>query len=109
MMSLPHVFYLAGWLPSVVCIIVVYLGSSLCGSLLADSISSLPGNSDFTQNIEFSLPFIILGGEVWYVAAEVLFILSCMVQCCSGIVEIAHSLDAVIARYITSSMSFQLL
>ena len=69
------------------------------GTLLSDAISSIPGNTEFDQNIEFSLVFGILGGETWYVAAEVMFVVSCMIQCSTGIVQCAHTLDGIIARY----------
>jgi hypothetical protein len=61
-------------------------------------ISSIPGNANYDENIEFSLAFGILGGENWYVVAEVLFVVSCMIQCSTGIVQCAHSLDGIIAR-----------
>ena len=100
MMSLPHVFFNAGILPSTLCCLWVFVGSSLCGTVLSEAISSLPGNSDFDSNIEFSLAFLVLGDELWYILAEMLFLASCMVQCFSGIVEVAHTIDAVLASSI---------
>ena len=100
MMSLPHVFFHAGILPASLCCLWVFVGSSLCGTILSEAISSLPGNADFDNNIEFSLVFWLLGDKMWFVAAEMLFLASCMVQCFSGIVEVAHTIDAVLASSI---------
>ena len=100
MMSLPHVFFHAGILPATICCLWVFVGSSLCGTILSEAISSLPGNADFDNNIEFSLAFLLLGGEMWFILAEMLFLASCMVQCFSGIVEVAHTIDAVLASSI---------
>ena len=97
MMSLPHVYSNAGYVPSLLCTLWIYVGSSFCGTLIAEVVSSFPGNAKFDKNIEFSAAFSRLGGHWWSVLAESLFILSCMVQCFSGIVEVAHSLDTIIA------------
>ena len=100
MMGLPHVVSQAGLIPSIVVIAWVCLTASLCGSLLADSISSIPGNLDFTQQIEFSTAFQILGGEDWYFFAESFFVVSCLVQACAGIVETAQSIDSFVASFL---------
>ena len=60
----------------------------------------LPGNSDFNQTIDFSSAFRLCVGEDWYVIAETLFLMSCAVQACSGIVEAAQSLDGFMASFL---------
>jgi hypothetical protein len=68
--------------------------------MLAEAIAMLPGNSDFSQSIDFSSAFRLCVGEDWYVVAETLFLMSCAVQACSGIVEAAQSLDGFIASFL---------
>jgi amino acid permease len=100
MMGLPRVFAQAGLIPSVVTIVWIAITSSLCGSFLADSISSIPGNKSFDKQIQFSSAFEILAGRNWFILAEICFVLSCLVQACAGIVECAHSLDGFIASFL---------
>lgn len=100
MMGLPHLFHVAGILPVVSSILLVFLGASLTGSLLSDSIASIPGNKDFNRNLSFSKAFKIIVGVQWYFLAESLFVLSCMVQACASLVETAQSLDGFIASFL---------
>ena len=100
MMGLPHLFHAAGIVPVVSCILVVCCCASLCGTLLADSIQRISGNRSFRKGINFSSAFRLIVGEDWYVVAETLFIMSCMVQACAAIVETAQSLDGFLASFV---------
>eukprot|EP01038_Epipyxis_sp_PR26KG_P009537 gene9537-12845_t len=100
MMGLPHIFHQAGLIPSVICIILVCICSSLCSTFLAESIASIDGNHDYSRNIDFSHAFRIIVGKQWYVVAESLFLISCSVQACAGIVETAQSLDGFLASFL---------
>jgi hypothetical protein len=100
MMGLPQIFQDAGLIPTIVCIIVVCICSSIGTTLLADSIASIPGNKNFTRPINFSSAFRIIVGSQWFKVTETLFIMSCMVQACASLVETAQSLDGFIASFI---------
>jgi amino acid permease len=100
MMSIPHLFQAAGWLPTTVCIVMCTIGSSLCATFLADAISSIPGNENFDQNIEFGTAFRKIIGDDAYLLSEILFLISCMVQACAGLVEAAQGLDGFIASFV---------
>lgn len=100
MMGLPHLFHVAGIVPVVVAIVLVFFGSSLVGTLLADAIASIPGNSDYNRHLSFSKAFKIILGERWYILAETFFLISCLVQACAAIVETAQSLDGFIASFV---------
>ena len=100
MMGLPHIFHAAGIIPAVSCILAVCGCASLCGTMLADSIQRIPGNRSFNKNVNFSTAFRLVVGEDWYVVAETLFIMSCMVQACAAIVETAQSLDGFLASFV---------
>jgi len=47
---------------------------------------------------------MFLEGERWYVVAEILFIISCMTQCASGLVVTAHSIDGILARFVEKKL-----
>lgn len=100
MMGLPHLFHVAGIVSVVVAIVLVFVGSSLVGTLLADAIASIPGNSDYNRHLSFSKAFKIVLGERWYILAESFFLVSCLVQACAAIVETAQSLDGFIASFV---------
>ena len=100
MMGVPHLFRAAGIIPSVTCILSVCCCASLCGTFLAESIQGIKENRNFGKNVNFSLAFRIVVGEDWYVIAETLFVMSCMVQACAAIVETAQSLDGFLASFV---------
>lgn len=103
MLQFPFLFQQAGIIPTIVCILFVFLCSTLNGTLLADSIASIPGNKNFTRNVEFSTAFRLTAGDSWYILAEGLFVISCVVQACAGLVEAAQSLDSILASYLLGS------
>lgn len=51
------------------------------------------------MGIDFSTAFNLLLGDHWYAVAETLFILSCMVQSCSAIVQMSQCLDALMSSF----------
>ena len=109
MMGLPRLFVNAGIIPSSIAILVVASISGFGGTILSDSISSIPGNSMFERQIEFSSAFQVLGGDHWYLLAESFFVISCLIQACSGLVETSQSIDSFIAGFIWGeTYAFQL-
>jgi len=100
MLGFPHLFQKAGLIPVILMIILVYICSSFCGTMLADAISSIPCNKKFERDVDFSTAFhIIVGGE-WYVLTQTLFLISCFVQAVAAIVESAQSIDGILASFI---------
>ena len=100
MMGLPAIYRAAGLLPTTVCIILVFLCSSLTGSLLSESIQRLNNNKNFDKNIDFPRAFSEIVGHKWHMLVEVLVIISCSVNACAGIVETAQSLDSFLASFV---------
>lgn len=100
MMSLPLLFQKAGIVPVVGCIVLMCICSSINGTMLSEVIASIPGNSDFSEGIEYSSAFdIVIGASAYYIA-ESLFLSACMVQALTGLVETAQSLDSFLASYL---------
>lgn len=100
MLGFPSLFQQAGIIPVVCAILFVCVASSFCGTFLADSIASIPGNQQFRKNIDFSSAFRHTVGEDWYAVAETLFLIACGVQACAGIVGAAQSLDGFLASFL---------
>jgi len=100
MMGLPLLFKNAGVLPSCAAILFIGCCSGLCGTLLAETLSLIPGNSNFNKQIEFSSAFRLIIGGRWYKLSEALLMVMCMVQAISGLVETAQSLDSFFASFV---------
>jgi amino acid permease len=100
MMSLPQVFASAGYIPASLCILIVWIASSITGSLFAQAISEIPGNQKFTKNITYATAFRTLVDQNSAIIAERIFILACFIQCSAGIVQASQSLDSFIASYL---------
>ena len=97
MLGFPNLFQRAGLVPSIVCILFICVCASLSGTLLADAIASIPGNRAFSRNVDFSSAFRLIMGEDWYIVAETLFLVCCVVTAVAGIVETAQSIDGFFA------------
>lgn len=57
MMAIPQVFQQAGVIPTLVCIALVCVCSSVTTTMMSDTIASIPGNSDFDKPITFASAF----------------------------------------------------
>lgn len=100
MMSLPTIFRSAGIIPTTICILCVWLWSTLCGLFLSESFQKVKGNVKFDKNMNFASAFKHLAGPAWYVLVRNLVILSCMANAVAAIVETAQTLDGFLASFI---------
>lgn len=100
MMSLPNLFNKAGIIPVILFIIFVCVSTSLCVCMLADTLSSYPGNKNFAKSLDFSTACHISIGSRWAMFVETLFLISCGVQACAGIVETSQSLDGFLSSFL---------
>jgi hypothetical protein len=57
------------------------------------------GNRNFELNVDFSSSFRLLLGGKWYAAEETIFVLSCMVQACTAIVQVAQCIDSMLGSF----------
>ena len=103
MMSLPQVFWTAGIVPTIATIVAVCVASSFTGTHFAEAISRVPLNSNYTLNLDYSTAFQLLVGTKFARVTEVVFICACMIQCSTGIVQAAQSLDSFLASYLIGS------
>ena len=100
MMTLPILFRSAGFLPTVSCILVVFVCTSLCGTFLTEAMQQIPGNREFRRNLDFAQAFRIVAGEHWYHPVQMLVIVSCMSQIFAAIVETSQALDGFLASFV---------
>jgi amino acid permease len=100
MMSLPSLFRAAGIIPTVVCILFIFLCSTLVGLFLGESIQGVPGNKEFRRNLDFSQVFGQVAGEKWYHIVQMLVVLSCMSQIFTAVVETSQALDGFLASFV---------
>ena len=100
MMTLPSLFRAAGFLPTVLCILFVFVCSSLCGTFLSEAIQKIPGNREFRRNLDFAQAFRIIAGEEWYHPVQILVIVSCLSQIFAAIVETSQGLDSFLASFV---------
>ena len=100
MMSLPTLFRAAGFMPTVTCILIVFVCTSLCGTFLTEAIQQIPGNREFRRNLDFAQAFRIVAGEQWYHPVQILVIVSCLSQIFAAIVETSQALDSFLASFV---------
>lgn len=100
MLGIPRLFQQAGLIPTSCCIIFIYACATLCGTLFSDAISAIPGNKTFDRHVDFSTAFRLIIGIEFYVIAETLFLITCVVQAIAAIVESAQSVDGFLASFL---------
>lgn len=59
-----------------------------------------PGNKNYALGVDFSTAFKLLLGDRWCSVAELLFVMSCMVQATSAIVQTSQTLDSLLASFL---------
>lgn len=100
MLGIPRLYQQAGLIPTTICIVFIYLCATLSGTLFSDAISSIPGNKSFDRHVDFSTAFKLIIGFEFYVIAETLFLITCVVQAVAAIVEAAQSVDGFLASFL---------
>jgi len=98
--AFPLLFQQAGIIPVTATIALIFIISTLSSTLLADTISKLPGNRTFSRNVSYSRAFRIIMGDEAYILAESLFLISCGVQAVAAIVAVAQSIDSLLSSVI---------
>ena len=70
LMGLPLLYRQAGILPVTLSIVIICVCSSFTGTLLSEAIARIPGNADFSMNLEYSNAFDVIMGKKWYYLLE---------------------------------------
>lgn len=88
--NLPNMFVESGWLLPIICLVVVWLLTSMSASMLCEAMAKMPGNANFAGRAEYTSVVRHYFGQRWYVAAQIA--LNGALQCQSIICVIQSSL-----------------
>lgn len=69
--QLPCMFIEAGWLAPVICLLSVWVMTSISASMYTQAMSFMPGNSQFDKRYEYSTIVHYYFGRGWYIAAQI--------------------------------------
>ena len=69
--QLSNLFVESGWLPPLLCILAVYLMTTLSASMYAEAMRHIPGNERFRGRVEYSTIVDYYFGRTWYRMAQV--------------------------------------
>jgi amino acid permease len=99
MLTLPATFARSGIIPTIATLLFVCLLCALCSLHMANTISKLPRNDDFQQEVEFSEAFRSFWGNRWFLLSQVLFY--CCVTCLniSSIVDTSQVVDTFFGHW----------
>lgn len=100
MLDFPAIFQKAGYIPCLLCLFFVCLISSICATLLCDTMARIPGNESFDKRVEFSDIFRHFLGRRWFVITQLAFFLCLLSQNVAAIVSTAQVLDSLVATMI---------
>ena len=67
--SLPNAFVEAGWLLPLLCLLAVYLMTTLSACMYCEAMERMPGNAGFRGRAEYSTVVDYYFGRRWYLAA----------------------------------------
>jgi Transmembrane amino acid transporter protein len=99
MLTLPVTFVKSGLIPTVFTLLFVCFLSSFCCLNMAKTISKVPGNANFKQEVEYSEAFRYFWGERWNYITQVLFFVCVLCLEVSAIVDTAHVVDTFLGHW----------
>ncbi|KAG7361659.1 hypothetical protein IV203_036760 [Nitzschia inconspicua] len=100
MLALPDTYQRSGLIPTTLVIIFVCVLSALCCLHMSNTISKVPGNSNFTNDIGFSECFRYFWGQRSFMYTQLLFF--CCITCLnvSSIVDTAQVVDTFLGHWV---------
>jgi Transmembrane amino acid transporter protein len=98
MMEIPSIFQEAGWLPPMICLIVVCIVATLSSTMLCEAMSAIPGNEHFEDRVELTTLAKFYFGRVGFYITLTLFVLSLQAVNIASIVVSAQTMDLTIVR-----------
>ncbi|CAB9498574.1 expressed unknown protein [Seminavis robusta] len=99
MLHLPATFHRSGLIPTLFVLIFVCILAALCSLHMANTISKVPGNSNFKEEVEYAEVFRFFWGERAYMLAQLLFFLCISCLNISSIVDTAQTVDTALGNY----------
>ena len=108
MLDLPATFQRSGVVPTCSVLIFVCVLSALCSLHMANVISKVPGNADFSRTVEYSDAFRIFWGQKAYILTHVAFFVCITCLNISSVVDTAQIIDQIIAHVFGYTSAFRL-
>lgn len=93
MVTMPLLFQQAGWFSNVVMLVVIYLLSTVAGTMLCEAMQRIPGNYNFGMRYEFATVVRHYWGQRAYVIFQVLYNLSMQASNIASMIISAQILD----------------
>eukprot|EP01113_Clastostelium_recurvatum_P042896 TRINITY_DN7000_c0_g1_i1.p1 TRINITY_DN7000_c0_g1~~TRINITY_DN7000_c0_g1_i1.p1 ORF type:complete len:499 (-),score=171.10 TRINITY_DN7000_c0_g1_i1:74-1570(-) len=107
-LSIPIVFQQAGWLPTTLVLAAFTFISSFSATLLAESLSLIPGNKNYDRHIEYTVAIKYFYGKKWYVMFQVFLNITLQSYNIASIVVCAQSLDQFLIYIFKHTYALQL-
>ena len=95
MLILPQTFQTAGFIPTTLTLIFVAILSAFCCLHMANTISKVPGNSNYEKEIDYSEAFKRFWGQKSFLATQVLFFFCVTCLNISSIVDTSQVVDTI--------------
>lgn len=99
MLTLPATFARSGIIPTTVVLIFVCFLAAMCSLHIANTISKVPNNLDFQQEVEFSEVFRSFWGTRWFYVSQLLFFVCVTCLNISSIVDTAQVVDTFFGHW----------
>ncbi|KFH73322.1 hypothetical protein MVEG_00539 [Podila verticillata NRRL 6337] len=96
--SLPLVAQSAGWIPTLVCFILVGFLSFLSSMFICEAMTNVPGNDRFQSNIEFSNLVLCFFGKRYQVLVQVICFLAVQTNNIASIAVCGQLFDNLLIR-----------
>jgi len=99
MLHLPATFHRAGLIPTMFTLTFVCVLAALCSLHMANTISKIPGNSDFKKEVEYAETFRKFWGHRSFVFAQAMFFICITCLNISSIVDTAQTVDTALGNF----------
>jgi len=107
MLNLPSIFQKSGLIPTVFTIAFLCILSTLCSLHMADTISKVPGNAHFHQEIEYSEAFRHFWGRKTFIFTQIAFFFCILCLNIASIVDTAQVVDQILSKFRGGAVAFE--
>ncbi|KAJ9449833.1 hypothetical protein DIPPA_05178 [Diplonema papillatum] len=111
LVEMPGANVSGGWLLVTLVVFGCYILSCLSCTMMLEAMKRMPGNSKFTQRIEFTTlaKYHFVGPQrKWYLVTLILFLLSFLTTLIASVIESAQTMDKALIEIFDKSCAFQL-
>ena len=106
--SLPNMFVEAGWLVPLLCLLGIWLMTTLSASMYCEAMECMSGNEGFCSRVEYSTIVGHYFGRRWYIAAQIGLNGALQSLCIISVVQSAQVMDVLISALFTQTCAINL-